>query len=268
MQEFAVLLSVNLAIAIGSVVVLWLISIVIRDVSIIDMFFAVILMVMAGASFLLGNGAYQRKMLVLSLIGLWGIRITIHLVRRNWGHGEDPRYTKLRSWVKDDRSFYWLSLRQVFLLQGIVLWFTSLPFQFTMAHTQPAGLGVLGLAGTGLFLVGFIFETVADIQLTRFRSNPANKGMVLNTGLWRYSRHPNYFGELCVWWGIFLIACDNGLAWFTIIGPVTYSYLVINVTGQRTLDKKLAREKPGYREYMESTSGLVPWVPTRKGRPV
>ena len=199
------------------------------------------------------------------MVGLCGIRITWHLVRRNWGHGEDPRYTKLRSWVADDRSFNWLSVRKVFLLQGIVLWFVSLPLQFTLGERSAAPLGLLAWAGAALWTVGFLVEWLADEQLRSFKADPSRRGTVLQTGLWRYSRHPNYFGELCVWWGIFLLACELPLGWLTVIGPIVYSYLVINITGQRTLDKKLAREKPGYREYMETTSGLVPMPPKKVG---
>ena len=251
----------NAIIAFGAALVLWLISIPLRDASIIDMFFAVILMLMTFASYQGGDGIESRKNLVAVLIALWGIRITVHLVRRNWGHGEDARYTKLRSWVPTDRAFAWLTLRRVFLLQAVVLWLLSWPVQFSMIAPLPASLGWPAYLGVCIWTVGFLFEWIADIQLARFRADRANKGRVLDTGLWRYSRHPNYFGELCVWWGIFLIACDHPSGLLTIAGPIVYSYLVINVTGQRTLEKKLAREKPGYREYMDRTNGLLPWPP-------
>jgi steroid 5-alpha reductase family enzyme len=260
-QQLIPLFAINLAVAIAAVLVLWLISIPLRDVSIIDMVFALIFGLIAAVSYLLGDGWPLRKALIAVLLGAWGLRITVHLVRRNWGHGEDPRYTKLRGWVDSDRAFYWLSLKKVFLLQGVVIWLASFPLQAGMVFETPTALGWPARIGIALWALGFLFETVADRQLTRFRSRPENRGKVLDTGLWRYSRHPNYFGELCVWWGLFLIACDHPLGWLTVIGPLTYSYLVINVTGQRTLDKKLAREKPGYAHYMETTSGLVPLPP-------
>ena len=247
----------------AAVLGLWLISIPLRDVSIIDMFFALIILVITAVSFALGNGVAARKQLVLLLVGLWAIRITVHLVRRNWGHCEDPRYTKLRSWTADDRSFVWLSLKKVFLLQGVVIWFVSLPVQVAQDYTTPMSLGWLAWMGTAVWAVGFIFESIADYQLTRFRADEGNRGKVLQTGLWGYSRHPHYFGELCVWWGLFLIACENVAGIFTVAGPLAYSYLIINVTGQRTLDKKLAREKPAYQAYMDNTSGLIP-MPPRK----
>lgn len=263
-QEIWLVLGINAGITLSAVLILWLVSIAIRDVSIIDMFFAVLLFMITGATYLMSEGVPARKQLILVLVAIWALRITIHLVRRNWGHGEDVRYSKLRTWVNDDRAFVWLSLRKVFLLQGVVIWFASLPVQFAQVYTQPVALGWAAWLGAAVWLLGMIFETVADIQLTRFRADPANKGTVLNTGLWRYSRHPNYFGELCVWWGLFIIACDNPLALLTIIGPLLYSHLVINVTGQATLDKKLARERPGYEQYMESTSGLIPMPPRSK----
>jgi len=265
LQEIGLLLAVNFGVAIGAVLLMWLISIPIRDASIIDMFFGVILFAIAAVSFLSGDGAPGRKLLLIVLVGAWCLRITVHLIKRNWGHGEDPRYTKLRSWVKDDRSFYWLSLRKVFLLQGVVLWLTSFPLQVSMVYTEPAELGWPAMTGIVLWTLGFLFESIADVQLKRFRANQANRGTVLQTGLWKYSRHPNYFGELCIWWGLFLIACDNPIGILSIIGPLVYSYVVINVTGQRTLDRKLAKEKPGYREYIKTTSGLIPMPPRRKG---
>ena len=263
-QDLALLLATNFGVAIAAVLVLWLISIPLRDVSIIDMFFAVILLAIAAVSFVLGNGVPARKELILLLVGLWAIRITAHLVKRNWGHGEDPRYTKLRSWTADDRSFIWLSLKKVFLLQGVVIWFVSLPVQVAQVYTTPVSLGWLAWSGSVVWAVGLFFESVADYQLARFRADESNRGKVLQTGLWRYSRHPNYFGELCIWWGLFLIACENPIGIFTVIGPLAYSYLIINVTGQRTLDKKLAREKPAYQEYMERTSGLIPMPPKKE----
>lgn len=260
--ELGFLLIANFGVAMVAVLALWLISIPLRDVSIIDMFFAVIIFAMGAVSYLFGEGVPVRKTLVLILVGIWALRITVHLIKRNWGHGEDARYTKLRSWVSDDRSFYWLSLKKVFLLQGVVLWFASLPIQVAQVYSTPSSLGWPAFLGIGLWAVGLYFETVADLQLTRFRANPDNQGTVLNTGLWRYSRHPNYFGELCVWWGLFLVACDNVIGLLTIVGPLAYTYLVINVTGQRTLEKKLERERPGYTAYMATTSAIIPRPPT------
>jgi steroid 5-alpha reductase family enzyme len=226
------------------------------------MFFALIIVAITLTAFALAPAYNTLQWVLLAMVLLWALRITAHLIGRNWGHGEDPRYTKLRSWVNNERAFLWLSLRQVFLLQAVVLWLASLPVQVGLfAGTRQIGL--LAMLGSLLWLLGLIVETVADAQLRRFRAQPENRGTVLCTGLWRYSRHPNYFGELCVWWGIWLVACEVPLGWLTVVGPLAYSYLVVNVTGQKTLDKKLAREKPGYAEYMARTSGLIPLPPKR-----
>jgi steroid 5-alpha reductase family enzyme len=262
-MDLLLLFALTLGVSLAAAVSLWLVSIPLRDVSIIDMFFALIIVAITVASLLLAPTLGSLQWLLLALVALWALRITAYLMARNWGHGEDPRYTKLRSWVNNERAFIWLSLRKVFLLQAMVLWLASLPVQVGM-QLGTAEPGWLAIAGATLWLLGLVTETVADRQLQHFRANPANRGTVLCTGLWRYSRHPNYFGELCVWWGIWLVACEAPFGFLTIIGPLAYSYLIVNVTGQRTLDKKLAREKTGYAEYMARTSGLIPMPPRRR----
>ena len=264
--DLAQVLVTTLAFSMLAVLLLWLASIPLRDASIIDMFFALIMFAVTVLAYWFGDGAPVRQHLVLLLVGLWAVRISIHLIKRNWGRGEDPRYSKLRSWVADDKAFVWLSLRKVFLLQGAVMWIASLPVQFAQTVPTPASLGWPAYLGIGLWMLGLVFESVSDFQLTRFQRSPENKNKVLSTGLWRYSRHPNYFGELCVWWGLFLIACDHPLGLVTVVGPAVYTYLIINVTGQRTLDKKLLREKPDYAAYMETTSGLIPLLPRSPGK--
>ena len=251
----------NLLIAFAAVVSLWLVSIAIRDVSIIDMVFGVIMTGMLLSTFLRHSAREFSDQLLLGIVVLWALRMTTHLVRRNWGHGEDVRYSKLRSWVDSEWAFHWLSLRKVFLLQGVVLWLATLPAQLFLALGSPPPIPAVLGAGAALAFFGLAYETIADVQLARFRSNPLLRGTVLQTGLWRYSRHPNYFGELCFWWGIFLLACAKPLVLITIIGPLAYSHLVVNITGQATLDKKLARDKADYGDYMRRTNGMLPWPP-------
>lgn len=248
-------------VALVMVLLLWLISIPLRDISIIDMAFSALVagLLLTTYRWVGASGAIANLILVLVLI--WAVRMTLYLVNRNWGHGEDPRYARLRSWVAKGWPFYWLSLRQVFLLQGAIIWMLTLPQQIAMVTGSGVEPGPLAAIGLSLWCVGFFFETVGDAQLSRFRANDAKRGQVLNTGLWRYTRHPNYFGELCQWWGLFFIALEAPWAWCGVIGPLLYSWLVINVTGQRTLDKKMAREKPLYAEYMRKTSGLIPRSP-------
>lgn len=247
----------------GAVLLLWLISIPLRDVSIIDMAFsALIFAALLGAWWQTGASG-SLPGLILLLVGIWALRMTAYLVRRNWGHGEDPRYTRLRGWVPEGMPFHLLSLRQVFLLQGAVIWILILPQQIAMVTGVDTRPGALTAVGTGLWCLGFFFETVGDYQLARFKADPSNRGQVMDTGLWRYTRHPNYFGELSQWWGLYLIAVEAPWAWCGIIGPIVYSWLVINVTGQATLDKKLSREKPAYADYVRRTSGLIPRPPRK-----
>ena len=255
-------LALNAAIALGAVLILWVISIPARNVSIIDMVFGVIMTAIVAASWYRGGHVHPSATWMLALVVLWALRMTTHLVRRNWGHGEDPRYSKLRSWVDGEWAFHWLSLRKVFLLQGVVLWLATLPSQlFLLLAADAPALGALVVVGAAVAFTGLAWETVADRQLAAFRANPALRGTVLQSGLWRYCRHPNYFGELCFWWGIFLMACARPVVAVTGLGPLAYSYLIVNVTGQATLDKKLAREKPGYADYMARTNGMLPWWP-------
>lgn len=247
-----------------AVILLWLISIPLKDVSIIDMVFPAL---MAGSVFVAWTHSGVQGVipnLILALIMIWALRMVIYLVWRNLGNGEDTRYTRLRSWVPEGLPFYWLSLRQVFLLQGAIVWVATLPQQIAMMNGAEASVGVWAIAGLTLWCVGFIFESVGDYQLSRFKANPDNQGKVMDIGLWRYTRHPNYFGELCQWWGLFFIALQAPWAWCGSIGPIAYSWLVINVTGQATLDKKLAREKSAYGDYMLRTSGLIPLPPRHK----
>ncbi len=260
-NELFTVLSATAATALAAVVCLWLLSIPLRDISIIDMAFAAIIAGLVVIAWKMGGAGGTAAGLIVVLVLIWALRMTVYLVRRNWGHGEDPRYTRLRSWVPEGWAFHRLALRQVFLLQGVVIWVLTLPQQIAMVTGTAPGLGPWALAGLALWLVGFFFESVGDWQLTRFKADPGNRGKVLDTGLWRYTRHPNYFGELSQWWGLFLIALEAPWAWCGVIGPVLYSHLVINVTGQATLDKKLAREKPEYADYIRRTSGLIPRPP-------
>jgi steroid 5-alpha reductase family enzyme len=252
------------AVTLALVLTLWLLSIALRDVSIIDMAFSGMIAILLLVAHQAGGAGGLIPGLILILVMVWAVRMSVYLVHRNWGHGEDPRYTRLRKWVEPGWPFHWLSLRQVFLLQGAVIWVLTLPQQIAMVSGEQAEFGALAAVGLLLWCLGFFFETVGDYQLSRFKADPARRGQVLDTGLWRYTRHPNYFGELCQWWGLFIIALEAPWAWCGVIGPVVYSWLVINVTGQATLDKKLAREKPQYAAYMRRTSGLIPRPPRRQ----
>lgn len=263
LMEIGQIAGLTAATALAMVLALWLISIPLRDISIIDMAFSAIIATLLVVAYLAADSQGTIGDMLIALVLIWALRMTVYLVHRNWGHGEDPRYTRLRGWVPEGLPFYWLSLRKVFLIQGMVIWMLTLPQQIAMVTGSTIDPGVLAAAGLALWCLGFFFETVGDYQLSRFRSDAARRGTVLDSGLWRYTRHPNYFGELCQWWGLFLIALEAPWAWCGLPGVLMYSWLVINVTGQATLDKKLSREKPGYTEYMRKTSGLIPRPPLR-----
>ncbi len=236
---------------------LWLVSLVLRDASIVDIFwgpgFAGI-----GAFYALNlpGGPTLRGLVVLALVTIWGIRLGLYIGTRNAGSGEDSRYRQWREEAGPD--FWWISYFKVFLLQAVILWIVSSPL--LLAHGGDAGrsLGVFELLGTGLWLVGFLFESIADHQLLLFKRNPANRGQVMRKGLWGFSRHPNYFGETVLWWGIGLIAFPAG-GWLSFLGPLLITFLLLRISGVTLLEKALVESRPGYAEYVRSTPAFFPW---------
>jgi steroid 5-alpha reductase family enzyme len=206
-----------------------------------------------------GHGNDTRRVLVALLTAAWGLRLALHIGRRNWGKGEDPRYTELFAKAPGNPLLY--VLRMVYLTQSVVMWFVSLPIQVAMYESSRPG--ALTWVGTAVFVVGFVFETVGDWQLTTFRNDPGSKGKVMDRGLWRYTRHPNYFGDACVWWGLYLIAAQQWQGALTILSAAAMTYTLANGTGKPTLEKGMADRRPGYAEYVRRTSGFIP-LPPRK----
>jgi steroid 5-alpha reductase family enzyme len=255
-------LGITLAVTLGCVLVLWLLSIPLKDVSIIDIFwgpaFAVIALV--GYAVSDGHGIEERKLLVTALTSLWALRLGVYLFWRNHGKGEDPRYTAaFRARYATNLHFH--TLTKVFLLQGIVAWLISIPVQFAQYLVTPPQLGIGAYVGTLVFAVGFLFEAVSDWQLARFKGNPANRGKVLDHGLWRYSRHPNYFGNACLWWGLWLVGCDHWMGLLLVFSPVLMTHFLLNVTGKKLLEKRMSRARPEYADYVARTPGFFPWFP-------
>ncbi|MHA6757829.1 DUF1295 domain-containing protein [Streptacidiphilus sp. PAMC 29251] len=205
-----------------------------------------------------GHGDPGRRLLVLLLVLVWGLRLAAHIWWRGRGHPEDPRYQKLLSKVPPERRNGY-ALRIVYGLQAGLVWLVSLPVQVALFVPHPPG--VLAWTGAGLWAVGLFFEAVGDRQLTRFRADPANRGHVLDTGLWRYTRHPNYFGDACVWVGLFLQVADTPIGWATVVSPLVMCYLLINGSGKPMLEKQLSSSKPGYAQYVARTSGFFPLPP-------
>ncbi|MEU5054116.1 MULTISPECIES: DUF1295 domain-containing protein [unclassified Streptomyces] len=206
------------------------------------------------------DGDPGRRLLVTVLTAVWGLRLALHIARRGRGHGEDPRYEALLAKAPGNRDLY--ALRIVYLLQGALVWLVSLPVQAAQYGARP--LSAFAVAGAALWAVGLFFEAVGDHQLARFKSDPAHRGRVMDRGLWSLTRHPNYFGDFCVWWGLFLVACDAGAApaAVTVVSPLTMSYLLLRGSGKPLLERHMA-ERPGYAAYAARTSGFFPRPPKR-----
>ncbi len=240
----------------------WLLSLRRRNAGIVDSFWGLGFVLLTWLAAVQAPGWGARQTLVLTLVMLWGVRLSLHITRRNWGQGEDYRYRNWRQ--KYGASFWWQSLWRVFWLQGLLLWVIALAPQVAVLDPLPSGITWWDRLGTLVWLIGFTFEAVADWQLYRFKSDPANRGQVMDQGLWRYSRHPNYFGETLVWWGIFLIAMASPAHWWTIISPVTITFLLLKVSGVTLLEKELPERRPAYRAYQERTSAFIPWPPKNR----
>lgn len=268
-------LLLNLAVVMAvMVLLLWPLAIRLRDVSFID---AVWAYGMVGVSWFAAwqswpgsageGGATPHGWVLLILVSIWGLRLGTHLILRWRRLGPDPRYQRILGGAMERNgwSFPVAALVIVFLLQGPLLWFVSLPAQLgILADTNTRPLTMLGWAGAALALLGIAFETIGDAQLDAFRKNPANKGQVMDRGLWRYTRHPNYFGDACAWWGMWLVAADAGAGPYTLASPILLTWMLMKWSGAPILEKGLAKSKPGYADYIARTSGFFPWPP--KGR--
>jgi steroid 5-alpha reductase family enzyme len=261
MSDLTLLFARSAGVLAAAMVLLWLVSLVRRDASIADPFWGTGFALVAWTGFLSGGGVGPRRLLVVALTSLWGLRLSIHLLIRNLGHGEDPRYQAMRK--RAGPRFAVTSLFTVFLLQGALLWVVSLPLQAALAAPGPSALTPLDFAGSALWAVGLFFEAVGDLQLGRFRADPASPGRVLDTGLWRYTRHPNYFGDALLWWGFGCIALATG-AWWALSGPALMTFLLLRVSGVTLLERGMVKRRPDYQAYVDATSAFIPWFPRRR----
>jgi steroid 5-alpha reductase family enzyme len=246
----------------GLMILLWLLSLAIKNSSIVDIFWGTGFVIFTWVAFLLTpDGFITRKLLLSLLVTIWGLRLSLHILRRNWGKPEDFRY---QTWRKEaGASWWWRSLFKVFILQGVLLMIIAMPLLAAQLKSLPSRLVWLDFLAIPVWLIGFFFESVGDWQLTRFKANPTNKGKLLNTGVWRYSRHPNYFGDATQWWAYYLIAIAGG-GWWTIFSPIIMTGLLLRVSGVSLLEKTMKETKPGYAEYIETTSEFIPWFPRRR----
>ena len=203
-----------------------------------------------------GHGDPVRRVLLLAASVLWGLRLAAYVGRRNHGQPEDPRYADM---LRGHTNLY--ALRMVYLLQAAILWLATVPVQLGMLES-PA-VGPLAVAGTVLFAVGFAFESVGDWQLARFKASPAHRGQVMDRGLWRYTRHPNYFGDFCMWWGLFAISAGSWRELPALAGPLLMSFILTRGTGARMTERRMTASRPQYADYVARTSGFIPLPPKR-----
>jgi steroid 5-alpha reductase family enzyme len=242
-----------------SLTFVWMFSVKLRDASIADICWGAGFVMLAWLYCLLSPSLTPRSWLVASLITFWGARLSLHIFRRNHGKGEDPRYRAMRA--LHGRAFWWRSIFTVFWLQGAILWFVALPVLLAVRAASPSALTAVDGLGVVLFAIGFGFEVVGDYQLERFKAKPSNHGHVLDSGLWRYTRHPNYFGDATLWWGLYAIAAATTGGWLTVLSPALMTILLRRVSGVTLLEKGLKASKPGYDVYITRTPVFFPWLP-------
>ena len=261
MSNATTILLTTLVATMAMMLVLWLVSLAIRNASIVDTFWGAVFAAIAIITFTLADGYHNRKLLITSLAVIWGSRLAAHIGWRNHGRGEDFRYQAMRRRIGP--RFGLLSLFLVFGLQGVLIWLISLPLQVAQISGEPASLTWLDFCGALFWVVGFTFESIGDLQLSKFKADPGNKGKVMDRGLWAYTRHPNYFGDALLWWGFFLIASATPGGWWTVISPLMMTTLLMKVSGVALLEKTLVKTRPEYREYTQRTSAFLPMPPKR-----
>jgi steroid 5-alpha reductase family enzyme len=260
-------LAVNFALCVAGFVVCWAIAVTIRDPTFVDSIWALGMGGLAVATWLQAAGYRPRQYLLVGLCGAWALRLGLHLFLRWRSHGPDRRYVRMMEKAKAERGWGYAeaSLRMVFLLQAPLMWIVSLPVQLGQVDGGPARIGWLGWTGAALAAFGIGFETLADAQVTRFRADPASRGQVLDSGLWRWSQHPNYFGDIATWTGLYLIAAETMSGLWALPGPLLLIFILTRWSGGATYERRLAKTRPGYDDYQRRTSALIPWPPKRVG---
>ena len=245
---------IGLAVLATMTLVVWVVSVARADAGIIDLFWSLTFIVAALVyAILTDTESGDRTILTLALVAIWGLRLSGYLTLRNWGEPEDYRYKRMRE--RGGPTWPYKNLITVFWGQAVLAWIVSAPLLAGIDGS--ADLGILAFVGIAVWACGLFFEAVGDWQLSFFKRDPTNRGKVLDQGLWRYTRHPNYFGDFLVWWGLFLIAADGG-GWWSFYGPLVMSVLLLRVSGVTLLERKLTRTRAGYRAYVESTNAFFP----------
>ncbi|MFO8047701.1 MAG: DUF1295 domain-containing protein [Desulfosudaceae bacterium] len=261
MENFTHIYLVNLGAAAGLMVCGWIYSLIRKNVTIADSLWGLGFVLIAWLTFFRVDGVPARKLLLAIMVTLWGLRLFIHLSTRNRGKEEDPRYAKWRQ--QHGQHFWIISLFKVFLVQALFQWVIALGVQHGQAATQPPHLTWLDFLGISIWLAGMIIETTADVQLKTFLADPANRGKIMDKGLWRYSRHPNYFGESLIWWGIFVMVLATPWGFWSVISPALITYTLLRLTGVTLMEETQFAGNPAYRDYIRKTSAFIPWFPRR-----
>ena len=249
----------GLLIILGAMTLLWLLSLLIKDASIVDIFWGMGSVIVAWFyAYIIGfDKLNEWQYLLLGMVTLWGCRLAIYLGIRNIGKGEDFRYAQWRK--ENGKNWWWISFLRVFILQGVILWIVSSVFVPALLATEE--MSFLVIVGVVLWGVGLFFEAVGDYQLMRFKNSPENKGKVLDTGVWRYTRHPNYFGDALLWWGFFCFALIGKEGFLFFYSPLFMTFLLLKISGVAMLEKTLKQTKPKYSEYIRKTSAFIPMLP-------
>ena len=237
---------------------LWLLSLKLRDSSIIDPFWGPAFSVLYWPE-ALAHGLGPRSLLVGGLVSLWGLRLGAYLAWRNWGHGEDKRYTAMRR--RHGAAWWWRSLFIVFALQGVLAFIVASPIRAVAQQDPVTPLGPIDGVALALVVIGIAFESIGDLQLARFKARPQNRGRVCDQGLWRYTRHPNYFGDFCVWWGLWLVTVPTVVGLAAVVGPIVMSLFLMKVSGVPMLERMIGKRRPGYEEYVRRTNAFFPGPP-------
>lgn len=268
LPEVAALLGLNLALIVGVMLALWGLAQRLKDVSFVDGVWPLGMLLLALATWPRTDGDATRKGLLIWLCAVWAIRLGWHLLKRWRANGADGRYVELVEAQEKANgwSFARTSLLFVFLPQAVLLWLTCLPVQLGQVAYEPT-VGWLGWAGAAIVVIGIAFESIGDAQLSAFKKDAANKRKVLDTGLWRYTRHPNYFGDACVWWGLYLIAAETGPGRWAILGPIFLTFTLTRWSGIGITEKATSKSKPSYADYVRRTSAFVPWPPKAATQP-
>ena len=253
------LFAAGLGLTAAAAVLAWIVSVVRHDVSLVDSLWGLLFALNAGTYAALSGEPTPRTWLMLALVLAWSLRLAVYITVRNHGHGEDRRYQQIRA--RNEPHFAFKSLYLVFLLQALLAAVVSLPLLGVAAGSTP--LGALDGAGAALWCLGMVFESGGDWQLARFKADPANRGRVMDRGLWALTRHPNYFGEFCIWWGFYLLA-GASQAWWSIPGPLLMSVLLLRVSGVKLLEKDIGERRPQYAEYVRRTNAFFPGPPRKR----